>query len=125
MNNYIVYCLIVNVKNKKGAKDAGFGLCVWIPLNFPAPVEMNEDSVIPDITLSNIYELKSLVIVDDEKPKSLLSQQSSGIKRSLTKKASILSTCPDDGCFPANKRALSQPEIENSNSNASNASDGF
>ena len=118
-------------KNKKGAKKSGLGLSVWVPLNFPAPVELSEDSVIPDITLNNIYELKSLLIVD-EKPKSLMpqdqDQQSNGFGGSLK---SLLSTCPNAGCFSSSKaqdkrpkRFLSQPEIENSNSNASNGSDG-
>lgn len=122
-------------KIKKGAKEAGFGLCVWIPLNFPAPVELSEESVtIPDITLNNIYELKSLLIVEDENPTSLKSkgQQSNGITRSLKPKSSKLSICPGAECFSSSaakenepKLFLSQPEIENSNSNASNASDGL
>lgn len=119
-------------KNKKGAKKSGLGLSVWVPLNFPAPVELSEDSVVPDITLSNITELNALLIVDDdEKPKSLMpqDQQSNGFAESLK---SMLSTRPNAKCLSSSeakknsqpKRFLSQPEIENSNSNVSNASDG-
>lgn len=120
-------------------------LSVWIPLNFPALVEVNEDSVVPDITLNNIYELKSLLVVDDEQQLATLSQSTSGNVRSLKLKASRSNSngpltsltsssslaCPSAGCFsktksnaPYSRRFLSPPELENSNSNASNASDG-
>lgn len=135
----------MNEKIKKGAKEAGL-LSVWIPLNFPALVEVNEDSVVPDITLSSIYELKSLLVVDDDEPPTTLS--TNGNARSLKLKASrsnsnapLTSTstsssspvCPGTGCFastkakanaPYSRRFQSSPELENSNSNASNASDG-
>lgn len=112
-------------------------------MNFPALVEVNEESFGADITLSNIYELKSLLVVDDE---STLS--ANGNARSLKLKASRSNSngpltssltsssercCPGTGCFssgkaksnaPYSRRFLSPPELENSNSNASNASDG-
>lgn len=131
-------------KIKKGAKEAGL-LSVWIPLNFPALVDVNEDeSFGADITLSNIYELKSLLFVDDEssalstngnarsnKLKASRSNSNGPLTSSLT--SSSLS-CSATGCFssstkaksnaPYSRRFLSPPELENSNSNASNASDG-
>lgn len=121
------------MKNKKGAKEAGL-LSVWIPLNFPALVEMNEESFGADITLSNIYELKSLLVVEDESP----TLSANGNARSQKLKASRSNSngpltpsslaCPSTGCFSSSKaksrRFLSPPELENSNSNASNASDG-
>lgn len=128
-------------KNQKGAIEAGLFASVWIPLNFPAPVEQKDNDIIPDITISNIYELKSLLIVDEQQQE----QSTNGNMRSFKLKASRFNGMNNgpltsssmsssamhlnSGCFAATKnkavapylRALSPPDLEN---DASNASDG-
>ncbi|KAG5673910.1 hypothetical protein PVAND_003911 [Polypedilum vanderplanki] len=87
-------CIMVGDKLEsdiKGGKLANLLATVWIPLNFPATVEPN-GSIVPDITLSSIYELKSLLIVDDQPQQQL----TGGNARSLKLKASrsIMSNGP-------------------------------
>lgn len=133
-------------ESQKGSIEAGLFASVWIPLNFPAPVEQKDNNIIADITISNIYELKSLLIVDDQPTTSMQGQSTSGNMRSLKLKASRangFSNGPltsssmsssamhlSSGCFstsknktaaPYSKRFLSPPDLEN---DASNASDG-
>ena len=133
--------------SEKGAIEAGLFASVWIPLNFPAPVEQNDNSIVADITISNIYELNSLLIVDDQPTTSSMQGQStSGNMRSLKLKASrangssngpltsssmssstmhlssgCFSTSKNKAAYPYSKRILSPPDLEN---DASNASDG-
>lgn len=134
-------------KSQKGAIEAGLFASVWIPLNFPAPVEQKDNSIMADITISNIYELNSLLIVDDQPTTSMQGQSTSGNMRCLKLKASRangLGNGPltsssmsssamhsSSGCFSTSKnkaatpyttkRFLSPPDLEN---DASNASDG-
>lgn len=124
---------------------------VWLPLNFPEPVDVSQQTIYPDITISTIYELKSLLIVDDAPTPSPSTQgpTTSGNTRSLKLKASrlngvsngasisssMLSGCVGTGCFssskgkvnatnaaPYPKRFLSPPDLHNNNSNASDGS---
>ncbi|KAL7017302.1 hypothetical protein ACKWTF_010312 [Chironomus riparius] len=143
-------CIMIGDKldtDIKGAIEAGLFASVWIPLNFPAPVEQKDNSVVADITISNIYELNSLLIVDDQPTTSSMQGQStSGNMRSLKLKASrangssngpltsssmsssamhlssgCFSTSKNKAAYPYSKRFLSPPDLEN---DASNASDG-
>ena len=113
-------------------------------MNFPAPVDQSDNSIVPDITINNIYELKSLLIIDDD----LDEQATNGNMGSLRLKASRsnslcngpLNSSPvsssamhlSAGCFStsknikaatpySSKRFLTSPDLEN---DASNASDG-
>lgn len=120
---------------------------VWLPLNYPEPVDTSEQNTYPDITISNIYELKSLLIVDDAP--STQGPSTGGSSRSLKLKASrlsgsnngastassMISGCGGTGCFssskakvngtgaaPYPKRFLPPPDLDNNNSNASDGS---
>jgi hypothetical protein len=125
---------------------------VWLPLNFPNPVDVSQQTIYPDITISSIYELKSLLIVDDGTPTQPITQgpsTTSGNSRSLKLKtsrsnsmsngastsSSVLSSCVGTGCFssskakvnatnaaPYPKRFLPPPDLHNNNSNASDGS---
>lgn len=135
----------------QGAHEAGLMASVWLPLNYPEPIDVNQQTVYPDITISSIYELKSLLIVDDAPtPPSTQGPSTSGNTRSLKLKASRLSgvsngpsasssvlssSCIGTGCFssskgkvnvanaaPYPKRFLSPPDLHNNNSNASDGS---
>lgn len=128
----------------QGAHEAGLMASVWLPLNYPEPVDVSQQSTYPDITISSIYELKSLLIVDDASQ----GPSTSGNSRSLKLKASrssgltngaspssVLSGCAGTGCFssskgkvnatngaPYPKRFLPPPDLDNNNSNASDGS---
>lgn len=134
----------------QGAHEAGLMASVWLPLNYPEPVDVSQQTIYPDITISNIYELKSLLIVDDTPtPPGTQGPSTSGNARSLKLKASrlsgmtngastsssMLSGCAATGCFPSSKgkvnatngapypkRFLSPPDLDNNNSNASDGS---
>lgn len=88
--------LLKKINIIKGGISAGLLANVWIPLNFPAPIEQSSSNIIPDITISNIFELKSLLIVDEPTPQppplsssaTTLLQSSGGNARSLKLKAS-------------------------------------
>ncbi|CRK90158.1 CLUMA_CG003872, isoform B [Clunio marinus] len=147
-------CIMVGDKIEtdiKGASEAGLMASVWLPLNYPDPVDVSQRTIYPDITISNIYELKSLLIVDDVTPTHATTQgpSTSGNSRSLKLKAcrstgvgngaspssSTLSSCTGTGCFssskgkvnasntaPYPKRFLPPPDLDNNNSNASDGS---
>lgn len=134
----------------QGAHEAGLMASVWLPLNYPEPVDVSQQTIYPDITISTIYELKSLLIVDDAlTPTSIQGPSTSGNSRSLKLKASrsnglsngastassTLSGCIGTGCFsstkgkvnatnaaPYPKRFLPPPDLHNNNSNASDGS---
>lgn len=122
---------------------------VWIPLNYPEPINVSQQSVHPDITISNIYELKSLLIVDDPTPPvstnqgpttsgstklKLKASRSTGTPCApLSTTSSMVSSCIGAGCFskskvavsstaPYPKRFLPPPDLYNNNSNASDGS---
>lgn len=144
--------LLINpARNRsQGAYEAGLMASVWLPLNYPEPVDVSEQSVCPDITINSIYELKSLLIVDDSSTtQGTQGPSTSGNSRSLKLKASrtnsltngtsasssMLSGCVGTGCFssskgkvnvtgaaPYPKRFLPPPDLDNNNSNASDGS---
>lgn len=136
---------------EQGAFEAGLMASVWLPLNYPEPVDISQQTILPDITINSIYELKSLLIVDDVPPtQSSQGPSTSGNSRSLKLKASrtngmsngsstasssMLSGCAGTGCFPSTKgkinatnaapypkRFLPPPDLHNNNSNASDGS---
>ena len=141
---------LLSNEHKQGAHEAGLMASVWLPLNYPEPVDLSDQSIYPDITISNIYELKSLLIVDDAPTQpNTQGPSTSGNSRSLKLKASrsnvmsngastsssTLSGCIGTGCFssskgkvnatsnaPYPKRFLPPPDLENNNSNASDGS---
>jgi hypothetical protein len=41
---------------------------IWIPLNYPEPVDPSQQTIFPDITVNNIYELRSFLAVDENTP---------------------------------------------------------
>jgi hypothetical protein len=45
---------------------------IWIPLNYPEPVDLSQQTIFPDITVNNIYELRSFLAVDDDTPISTI-----------------------------------------------------
>jgi hypothetical protein len=132
----------------QGAHEAGLMASVWLPLNYPEPVDVSQQSTYPDITISSIYELKSLLIVDDasqgpsdtknsgnSRSLKLKASRSSGLSNGASPSSSILSGCVGTGCFPSSKgkvnatngapypkRFLSPPDLDNNNSNASDGS---
>lgn len=136
----------------QGAHEAGLMASVWLPLNYHEPVDVSRQTIFPDITISSIYELKSLLIVDDlpstptqgtqgpstsgnSRSLKLKASRTNGMSNGASTSSSMLSGCAGTGCFssskakvsasnaaPYPKRFLPPPDLDNNNSNASDGS---
>lgn len=118
---------------------------VWIPLNYPEPVDLSQQTIYPDITINSLYELSSILVFDEDPvtPSSRASSTSNngkiksarGCSTSSDSNSSMVS-CAGVGCFWSSKnggktnstapyqtkRILSPPDLDNNNSNASDGS---
>lgn len=141
------------VVTNQGAHEAGLMASVWLPLNFPAPVDVSQQTIYPDITINSIYELKSLLIVDDGTPPpttqastqgpstsgntrslKLKASRSNGMSNGASTSSSMLSSCVGTGCFSSSKAKVNASNAApypkrflpppDLDSNNSNASDG-
>lgn len=136
----------------QGAFEAGLMASVWLPLNFPNPVDISQQTIFPDITIGSIYELKSLLIVDEgtlsptqsatqgptttgnARSMKLKASRSNAMSNGATASSSMLSGCTGTGCFSSSKAKVNAsnaapypkrflPPPDLDNNN-SNASDG-
>jgi hypothetical protein len=136
----------------QGAFEAGLMASVWLPLNFPNPVDISQQTIFPDITISSIYELKSLLIVDEGTPSptqsttqvpstngnsrsmKLKALRSNNMSNGATVSSSMLSGCTGTGCFSSSKAKVNVTNAApypkrflpppDLHNNNSNASDG-
>lgn len=104
---------------------------VWIPLNYPEPVDLSQQTIFPDITVNSVYELRSFLAVDDAPIASSssmdmddddvsqeLPQRSSTNNKSqkfrsfrgastISSCSSSMINCPATGCFSSSKNKVS------------------
>lgn len=47
---------------------------VWMPLNYPEPVDLSHQTIFPDITINSLYELSSILVFDEDPVSSCAAQ---------------------------------------------------
>jgi hypothetical protein len=102
---------------------------VWIPLNYPEPVDLSQQTIFPDITVNSVYELRSFLAVDDasiatsssmdvdddtsQELPNCSTNNNKSLKLRSFRGASTMSSCsssvncPATGCFSSSKNKVS------------------
>lgn len=109
-----------------------------MPLNYPEPVDLSQQTIYPDITINSLYELSSFLVFDEDPVDTgkMKSSRGGGCSVSSSESTASLVSCGGVGCFSSSskskaanstapyqtKRLLSPPDLDNNNSNASDGS---